>query len=178
MVIHNFMILTKFGTCIYFKVYNPLMDITMNPSMLSAFFSAMNSFSTNLFNKGLETLTIQDNKQFICQESGDLISIAMIDATDSANFMHMKLKGINEFLSNNFSKELENFDGDLAKFEGIEDIFDNIILNDFKNTSGDLEIIIILEEILKKIKGPKKKGKKASIIKLLEENIEYFKKKT
>ena len=178
MVIHNFLILTKFGTCIYYKVYNPSMNVEVNPLMLSAFFSAMNSFSENLFKKGLETLTIQDNKQFICEESGDLLSIVMIDTTDSATFMHEKLKGINEFLSNNYSEVLKNFDGDLANFEGIEEIFDNIILNDFKDSTGKFEIIIILEEILKKIKGPNKKGKKASIIKLLEENIEYLKKKT
>ena len=178
MVIHNLMILTKFGTCLYYKVYNPSMNVDMNPAMLSAFFSAMNSFSKNLFQRGLETLTIRDNKQFICDSFGDLISIVMIDTTDSSTFMHEKLKGINEFLSTNYSKELENFDGNLAEFDGIEEIFDNIILNDFKNSSGKFETIIILEEILKKIKGPKKKGKKASIIKLLEENIEYLKKKT
>lgn len=178
MVIHNFMILTKSGTCIYYKEYNPSMEIEINPSLLSAFFSAMNSFSENLFKKGLETITIQNNKQFICEERDILISIAMIDATDSESFMHKKLQGINDFLTQNYSNELKNFDGDLGDFKGIEEIFDNIILNDFKNSTGEFEIIMILEEILKKFKGPKKKGKKASLIKLLEENIEYLKKKT
>ena len=172
------MILTKFGTCIYYKEYNPSMEIEINPSMISAFFSAMNSFSENLFKIGLDTITIQNNRQFICEESDTLISIAMIDATDSGSFMHKKLHGINDFLTQNYSKELKNFDGDLGDFEGIEEIFDNIILNDFKNSTSEFEILMILEEILKKIKGPNKKGKKASLIKLVEENIEYLKKKT
>ncbi|MHA1798707.1 MAG: hypothetical protein ACTSVY_09720 [Candidatus Helarchaeota archaeon] len=176
MVIHNLMILTKSGANIYYRIYDSSTKINVNPSMLSAFFSAMNSFSTNLFNKGLQTITIQDNKQFICEELEDLISIAMIDATDSASFMHKKLRGINDFLIKNY--DLKNFDGDLREFEGIEQIIDNIILNDFSDTTLEQEIIMILEEILKKMKGPNKKGKKKSIIKLIEENIEYFKKKS
>ncbi len=178
MVIHCFFILTRSGTSIYHKFYvKPTKEIMgVNPAMLCAFFSAMNSFSQNLFNRGLETLTIED-KQFICEDSGDIISIVLIDAKDSATFMRKKLKGINDYLLTNYGNVLQKFEGNLADFKGIEEDFESIILNDFKKTAEVNEIVIILNEILKNIKRPRKKGQRASIIKLLEENIEYFEKK-
>ncbi len=176
MVIHNFFILSKSGTTIYFKEYDSNLDIELGASMLCAFFSAMNSFSKNLFQRGIDSVIVYD-KKFICEDSGNLISIALIDSIDNTTFMRKKLQGINEFLLNNYSNELEHFKGDLEVFTPLEETFDNIILDDLQTSADEKELILMLSNLLKKLKEPRKKGKKASIIKTIEENINYLEKR-
>ena len=173
MVIHSFFIISKSGMNVFHKNYDSDIDVDLSASMLCAFFSAMNSFSKNIFERGLDSVIVRD-KKFVCEDTGDFLSIALIDSIDNTTFMRKKLQGINEFLVQNYSKELENFDGDLEAFKPLEETIDNIILNDLHTSADEKEMISMLSDLLKKLKAPRKKGQKASIIKMIEENIDYF----
>jgi len=176
MVIHSFFILSKSGTTVFHKIYDSNLDLDLGPSMLCAFFSAMNSFSKNIFERGLDSVIVED-KKFVCEDAGNILSIALIDSVDNTTFMRKKLQGINDFLIKNYSSEILNFEGNLEVFKPLEEAFDNIILNDLHTSADEKEMISMLSSLLNKLKEPRKKGKKASILKMIEENIDYLEKR-
>jgi len=168
------MILTKSGIQIYYKQYSSESFIK-NQVMVSAFFSAMFSFSNNLTGKALELLKMGD-RQFVVKETPDLLFIALIDSDDDLNDVRSRLDFLETFFYKNFKKYIDKktFDGNLEHFTGIEPKIDKFILEEpiCKQTNN---IIEILEEI-KRLLNTKKKGTKAKLIKFLDEKIDEAKK--
>lgn len=173
-MIHNLMVLTKSGITIYYKQYSPDSFIK-NQVMVSAFFSAMFSFSNNLTGKALDLLRM-GNRQFLVKESPDLLFIALIDSDDDLNETNGRLDYLKDFFYKNYKKYIDKktFDGNLERFVTIEDKIDNYLERNPipKNTSGD--IVGTLEEI-KKLVNTRKKGTKDKLRKLLEEKIKEAK---
>lgn len=172
-MIHNIFILTKSGITLYYKAYTQKAFI-LNQIMVSAFFSAMFSFSNNLTGRSLELLSVGDC-QFVIEESPDLLFISLIDKDDSIRDIKDRLKKIQDFFYKNFAKHIEKklFDGDLERFNGIDPIVDDLLLKPsiFKKEG---EFLKILEEI-KKLVNTQKKGTKLKLNNFLDEVVNHYK---
>jgi len=167
------MVLTKSGITIYYKQYSPDSFIK-NQVMVSAFFSAMFSFSNNLTGKALDLLRMGD-RQFIVKESSDLLFIALVDSDDDLTIANDRLKYLSDFFDKNYKKHInkKTFDGNLEHFDGIEEKIDTYILNTpiSKKTNS---FIRTLEEI-KKLVNTRKKGTKEKLKKLIDKKIQEAK---
>lgn len=142
--------------------------------MVSAFFSAMFSFSNNLTGRALDLLRVGE-RQFIIKETVDLLLIVLVDNNDNMSEILEKLDDLEDFMYKNYGKYItkKTFDGDLERFAGIEPKIDKIILKKPvpKKSFGVLET---LEEI-KKLLNIRKKGTKLKLDKLLDDKIKEAK---
>ncbi len=162
------MILTKSGISIYYQQYSPD-SIIKNQVMVSAFFSAMFSFSNNL--GGALKLLRLGSRQFVVKESPDLLFIALIDTDDDVSDTTIRLDQLNDYIYENYEKFInkKTFNGNLSHFSGMGEYIDKIvkeqpICKDVKN------IITTLEEI-KRLINSNEKGSRAKLNKLLDEKI-------
>ena len=145
--------------------------------MVSAFFSAMFSFSKNLAGKALDLLRVGD-RQFVVKESPDLLFIALIDLNDNMIEVIERLDKLQDFFYKKYANLFTNksFDGNLEPFYGMESYIDELISNPpiSKKTSAILET---LEEI-KKLVNTRKKGTKIKLNELLDKKINEAKNKS
>ena len=173
-MLHNIFILTKSGINIFYKAYTPEACI-LNQVMVSAFFSAMFSFSNNLTGQALDFLRVGD-RQFVVEESPDLLFITLTDNDDSITEIRERLIKLKDFFYKNYAKYIDKktFDGNIEPFEGIEPNIDEIILRPpiLKRQGKVLET---LKEI-KKLINIKKKGTKAKLNNFLDEVINNYEK--
>ena len=118
----EFWIITNGGIPVF--SYSP--DNKLNPSLISSFFSALQSYaleiteqdSINYFSLGNYNYNFLRNTQF------KLYFIAKSDIKSKPEAIEKHLQKVAELFINTYNKELERFDGNITKFEPFQEQFD------------------------------------------------------
>ena len=121
----EFWIITKGGIPVF--SYSP--DSKLNPSLMSSFFSALQSYLLEISEKdAIDSFSIGNfNYNFLRNNRYGLYFIAKSDIKTKPKNIEKYLKNIAGIFLNAYKEDLEMFDGDIAKFEEFQAEFDNYL---------------------------------------------------
>ena len=119
----EFWIITKGGIPVF--SYSP--NIKLNPSLMSSFFSALQSYLLEISEKdAIDSFSIGNfNYNFLRNNRYGLYFIAKSDTKTKPRNIEKYLKNIASIFLDTYKKDLEMFDGDIAKFENFQAEFSN-----------------------------------------------------
>ncbi len=146
-------------------IYRKYGSIELNQDLVSGFLTALKDFASEI-SSGRGQLKIIDMRVFnlILVFKGGVLVVVAADKNDSREIAQAKLEEIVDVFSQKFSKDIENWTGDVRMFRGFEIKIDEILDG---GKASEVPIKIPILKIYKKDfeKAQKKIAKKGLILK-------------
>ncbi|MFX1329226.1 MAG: hypothetical protein ACFE91_13945 [Promethearchaeota archaeon] len=114
-VLQDVWIVEKSGIVIFYREF----DKVVSPQLFGAMMSALNTFAEDLAEGGMSNFELQ-NSRFTIIKKGKLIFIANSSKKFKQKKVNKELRKVSDKFINLYSKELENFNGQIDAFSNFK----------------------------------------------------------
>ncbi|NHJ87809.1 MAG: hypothetical protein FK734_20270 [Asgard group archaeon] len=151
------LIVIKDGTAIFNEYFGECHKLNKDPMLLSAFFEAIMSFSSE-FDQGILQFIKFKSATAGFLKKNDLLFVAISDTTDHENSISTKLKVIAKMFHQEFGSKLKQFTGEYSIFKSFKDQLIELGIAQYNCGENSLceqcekrnNVNVVLYEILKK----------------------------